>query len=147
MHLQGMRFKKLYTQLGEMYISLLVQFIHDTDTDIDRLFQTILEALTIILGIQICPFTMNYEKYNQCTTASWIEHLWNFCFNRGVILKSNEKYFPGRRANDRNLMQCFIDNGFHSEQLTTINRCRLYLQVVTLSDISTGDGYYIDKSC
>ena len=43
-------------------------------------------------------------------------------------------------------MQCFIDNGFHGIQLASINRCRIYLQVITLSDISTGDGLRIDKS-
>ena len=42
-------------------------------------------------------------------------------------------------------MQCFIYNGLYGSQLASINRCQLYLQVFTLSDITTGDGLRIDK--
>ena len=78
-HLHGMGFKNLYAQIGAMRISLLVQF-YDTDTDLGRLLQNTIECITIELGTQSCPFTLNYEKYEKCTTASWIKHLWKFCF-------------------------------------------------------------------
>ena len=144
-HLQRMGFKNLYTQIGAMHISLLLQF-YDTDTDLGRLLQNTLECLTIELGTQSCPFILNYEKYEKCTTSSWIKHLWKFCFEQQVTLKCNKTFFPGRRANDRNLIQCFIDNGLYGSQLASINRCQLYLQVLNLSDITKGDGLRIDKS-
>ena len=46
----------------------------------------------------------------------------------------------------KGIIDSFIDNSFQVTQLASINRCRLYLQVIHLSDITTGDGYRIDKS-
>ena len=89
-HLQGMGMKNLYTPVGAMYLSLLLQF-YDTDTDLGKLLQTSLEYLTIEIGLQVCSFTMNYEKYGKCATASCIKRLWKFYFKQGVILKSNER--------------------------------------------------------
>ena len=42
--------------------------------------------------------------------------------------------------NDRNLMECFVDNGYSGTTFAAINRCRLFLQVIHLSDVTTGDG-------
>jgi hypothetical protein len=36
-------------------------------------------------------------------------------------------------------MQAFLDAGYRDTALAALNRCRLYLQVVTLLDISTAD--------
>ena len=144
-HLQGMGFKHLYSQIGAMHISLLIQF-HDTDTDLGRMLQNTLECMTMELGTQCSPFTLNYKKFEQCVTASWIKHLWRFCFENNIILKCTKKYFPHRRANEKNMMNSFIANGYHGAQLSAINRCRLYLQVHSLSNITTGDGIRIEKS-
>ena len=43
-------------------------------------------------------------------------------------------------------MESFANNGFHGLQLASINRCRIYLQVIHLSDITTGDGIYISRA-
>ena len=51
-----------------------------------------------------------------------------------------------QRKNDKNLMQCFINNGIHGYQLAAVNQCRLYLKAILLSDISTGDGMFIDRT-
>lgn len=71
---------------------------------------------------------------------------WNFCFQQEVLVKFNKRYFISHQANNKNLMQCFIDKGYQVMQLASINRCRLYLQVVYLSDITTGGGYHIERS-
>ena len=43
-------------------------------------------------------------------------------------------------------MEWFTNSGFYGFQLAAINRCRLYLQVIYLSDITTGDGKYISTA-
>ena len=43
-------------------------------------------------------------------------------------------------------MQCFIDNIYQGLKLASINRGRLYLQVINLLDITTGHGYHIERS-
>ena len=39
------------------------------------------------------------------------------------------------RENDLNVMEAFVNEGFSGVHQQHINRCRLYLQVTTLSDI------------
>ena len=43
-------------------------------------------------------------------------------------------------------MQCFEYNVIQVYQLAAINQCRLFLRVIFLLDISTGDGLYIYRS-
>jgi hypothetical protein len=45
-----------------------------------------------------------------------------------------------QRKNDIMLLQFFIELKFSPNQLETLNHCRIYLQVVTLSDITSADG-------
>ena len=41
-------------------------------------------------------------------------------------------------------MDKVFDSGLSSETILKINRCRMYLNVLTLADISLGDGSTID---
>ena len=43
-------------------------------------------------------------------------------------------------------MEWFTNSGFHGLQLATINMYELYLKVIYLSDITTGDGKYISTA-
>eukprot|EP00957_Ditylum_brightwellii_P196366 14961292-Ditylum_brightwellii.AAC.1 len=40
-------------------------------------------------------------------------------------------------------MKAFASAGFTYKELAVINQCRLFSRVVTLSDITSGDGKYI----
>ena len=54
--------------------------------------------------------------------------------------------FSTNWKNDRSLMEIFANSGFHALQLTYISRYQLYLQIIHLSDITTGYGVYISKA-
>ena len=75
-----------------------------------------------------------------------MKHLWEFCSVRKVNLHRKGDNFPSNRKNDRNIMEIFVNNGYHNHQLASINRCRIFLKVIHLSDITTGDGQYISRS-
>eukprot|EP00957_Ditylum_brightwellii_P065055 4934651-Ditylum_brightwellii.AAC.1 len=40
-------------------------------------------------------------------------------------------------------MELFISHGYHKTELAALNRCRVYLKVVTLSDVVSGDGSFV----
>jgi hypothetical protein len=40
-------------------------------------------------------------------------------------------------------LQYFLDQKLHHSTLDSINRCRIYLQVITIADITSADGTYI----
>eukprot|EP00978_Attheya_sp_CCMP212_P024993 scaffold79551_cov63-Attheya_sp.AAC.2 len=48
-----------------------------------------------------------------------------------------------QRDNDQFLMRGFSDGGYTGAALRNLNNCRMFLQAVTLSDISSGDGQYL----
>eukprot|EP00978_Attheya_sp_CCMP212_P043519 scaffold285802_cov35-Attheya_sp.AAC.1 len=48
-----------------------------------------------------------------------------------------------QRANDQFLMQAFSDHGFTGTDLARLNETRMFLHVVTLADISSGDGRHL----
>jgi hypothetical protein len=50
---------------------------------------------------------------------------------------------PLRRRGDFYLIQAFVSNNFKGQELIRLNRCRLFLRVVTLADISSADGKMI----
>ena len=72
-HLEGMEFNNMYTLLGAIHISLVTQFFK-TDTNLGRLIETLLEFLTIELGLPQCYFSYNYIKYSDCATKSWMKN-------------------------------------------------------------------------
>lgn len=47
------------------------------------------------------------------------------------------------RQNDTFLMEHFRKNGNHTKDMMALNRCRLYLKVLTLSDIASANRRYI----
>ena len=103
-HIQGMGSKNLYTLLGEIHCSILVQF-YNSATDLGKLLQTSLECLTMELGLSESAFHYDYTKYSMATTHSWMKYLWEFCYTNGIILQKKEQNFPNNRMNDRNSME------------------------------------------
>lgn len=93
-----------------------------------------------------CPSKYEYKNHTHTTTKSWMNHLLDFCSIQEVTLRRKCNPFSFNSKNDRNLMESFVNCGFHGHQLTTVNRYQLYLQVIHLSDIITGDGTRISKA-
>jgi hypothetical protein len=50
------------------------------------------------------------------------------------------------RANDQLLILLFHEKGIRHDQLHRLNLCQLFLQVLTISDITTGCGTRIAKA-
>ena len=68
-----------------------------------------------------------------------------FMDERKIELRRDGTHFLPKRKYDKNLMEYFINNGIHGYDLASVNRCRLFLKVMYLSDITTGDGSYIAR--
>jgi len=66
MHIQCIGFKNLYTILGIVHYSLLVQF-YNSDTDLGELLQTSLECITMELTMPEIVFHYDFEKYSAVT--------------------------------------------------------------------------------
>ena len=47
------------------------------------------------------------------------------------------------RVHDRALMEYFLEQDLHHSIIDSINCCRIYLHVITITDITSADGTYI----
>ena len=74
----------------------------------------------------------------------WISETWRFCSDNNIKIRTNgEGKLRPRRRNDRFLMPEFKRRGFKGAQLARINRCRMFLKVITVGDIATIEGDHV----
>jgi hypothetical protein len=62
-----------------------------------------------------------------------------------IRIEDTSPDFPLSRANDQLLIPLFYDKGIRGYDLYRVNLCRLYLQVLTVSDVTTGCGTKITE--
>ena len=105
-----------------------------------------LEDIQLEVGITEHLFDLPFHEYGHLTQNSWIRHLWKECWKHNIKLKGTYNKPKLQRENDICLMQQLIGhNNFTKKQIAAINRCRIYLQALTLSDIANGTGSFVTK--
>ena len=103
-----------------------------------------MEWAIIHVGIgDINFFDIDYNAYGQLLPRTWIRSLWQFVHEYKIHLPEYEYKIKKKRDGDKFLMQAFHQAGYSKKKLLQLNRCRLYLQVETLSDITDGTGNQI----
>ena len=100
--------------------------------------------MRIEIGSTEQSFSLNYHTYGIFTPASWLARLWESVWKYNVsIINTSTKLHPPR-IGDFALMDKAVESHiFTNQELCSINRCRLYLNVFYLSDIVTGNGFFI----
>ena len=74
------------------------------------------------------------------TTNSWIIQTLQFCRKHKIVLDIPFLKLLPQCQKDKFIMEELATAGFSKQSLIRLNRCRLYYHVVTLSDITTGQG-------
>jgi len=136
----GLNLNSLYITQGISHIQFFQQFF-GTNTISGHLLSTSLETCILEIGIGRNFFTLDYTKYGVLVTGCWIKHLWQFFQEHNIVINDRyTSYPPLQRENDVYLMEIFQEEGYSSTQLKKLNRCRMYTQTITLSDVMTGYG-------
>ena len=107
-----------------------------------------LESLKLELGIEGNLFECDYEIYGHLATDSWMKNVWEFGHRNSIIIGETTTSGMLLREEDKNLASVLehatkIDV-INKGEWRTMNRCRLYLNVITVADITTGNGKEID---
>ena len=139
----GLGLPHLYTLQGIMHIEDL---IHHTSqrTLTGELYRATLEQLLINIGYGSDLFGAPYDELGDLMPYTWMTHLWEFLDNNGIELR-HDIVLPLLRQHDSFIMRRAVEAKFTFSKLDAINRCRLYLQVLTLSEIVTADGETITE--
>jgi hypothetical protein len=102
-----------------------------------------LEVAKLELGLPGPLFQHPFPEFGELITDSWVRKAWKeFTAEKISVTECTQQLAPSRHG-DSFLIAAFHRTGFRKTKLVRLNRCRIRLQVVTLSDLCTGDGRYV----
>jgi hypothetical protein len=79
-------------------------------------------------------------------TRGWVSHTWKFVQQEvGIQIRDDIQDFVPPRVNDKLLVPLFGLLGFRGQELLHLNMCRLFLQVLWLSELTTADGLLLER--
>lgn len=112
------------------------------------LFHSELEHLMMEIGNTDNVFTLDYEEWSFLATPTWMTSTWSFCSKYNICLAGPLVNISTQREGDVLLMKKFLSirEHFTQEDLILINQCRMYMKVMFLSDIASGDGRFIEET-
>ena len=111
-----------------------------------QLIRASIEKLQLEVGILDPVLSLPFPEYGAWVTKGWITTVWEFCSASGLVLRwdSEVRLLPSRE-HDSSIMQFCLEITQNKERLIRLNRVRCYLQVITVADIVTGNGFLIRK--
>jgi hypothetical protein len=102
-----------------------------------------LALLQLLSGMGTCILNLQHGEFSWIESG-WLTSLWEFITKIQFKLIYPSQWLPTlSRAGDFHLMEVFSTLNLPHSAMTSLNRCRLYLQVITVSDIASADGTYI----
>jgi hypothetical protein len=139
----GLGLPDLYTDQGYGQLKLLVGHLKLEDTTGDLILIAI-SHLQLHIGSRTPFFALSYPNYAKWIDHTWLSSIWKHTHQLAITVEVERHWtIQHARRNDMSLMDEFLKYNFSPQQLKHINNCRLFLQVILLSDIATADGQQI----
>lgn len=136
----GFQLHHLYTSQGIFHIEKLMKFL-PSNTLTGKLQRVSLQLCILEIGIGRNIFQLPYRQFECLLSDSWIKHVWEFAYENEITIVDRVSEFPlPSRQGDVFLMEAFSEQGYSRKQMQILNRCRIYLQALTLSDVMNGKG-------
>ena len=133
----GLGLEHLYTTQGIKHIEQFVRYLA-SDTITGKLIRVSLEMCQLEVGIGRHLFTLDYSKFHSLLADSWIKHLWQFLHENNIEVLDRVTELPlPQREGDVYLMEEFQAQGYSHLELARLNKCRIFLRVLTLADVMT----------
>ncbi len=90
----------------------------------------------LLAGTSASILSLPFNTYGVWLESCWLTSFWRFLQRSQLTITLTKQWLPPHvRTGDVALMEHFVNLGFKASQLTQLNRCRLYLQAITLADI------------
>jgi hypothetical protein len=130
-----------------MGVSQIESFVSNTwkQNPTGKLMEIALEDLELELGMYQ-PFDNHKLKIGLqfATTSSWIKHILTFMVEHGIHTTMGTPKWQPQRQRDRTIMDMALTSISHIPTLISINKIRMYMKVVWISDITMADGRHLD---
>ena len=146
---QGLAIDNLYTTQGLGHVTALLTHIWQQTTT-GKLLRMSMEYMKLELGVQGSLFSKDYNIYEHLVEDTWIKHLWKFMWDVGIQIQDEIHDFVNVREHDTPLTESFSQayqkGAITKAEWKKANKCRLYLRVLTVGDVASGDGCTIDRN-
>ena len=139
----GLGITNLYHEQGIQHLLALLRHGSNPNDITGQLLRIGLENMRLELGLNGQIFAYDWDSLHLLTTPTWLSHTWKFQNEHRIRIETTTPNIPLAREGDTLLTEAFFNAGIRGKELGTINRCRVYLQVATLADITDGSGHYI----
>ena len=109
-------------------------------TEVGQLITVNMEAAKLEAGLYGSLFDSEMEVTWFNTTNSWIIDTYKFCRLHDIAFDEEGDSLSPNCQRDQAIMAAFSTSGYSKHQLLSLNRCRLYAQVISVSDVTNGKG-------
>ncbi len=139
----GLGLPSLYTNESIGQLRLLLGHLRLQDKTA-KLILIDLSYIQVLVGSSKRFLNLSYNIYNYCTESGWLISIWQLLSEINLKIAIRQAYVPSPlRENDIALMDYIVTLNVSNKILKRINRCRVHLQVIFLSDICSADGSFI----
>ena len=141
----GLGLPNIYDMQGLAKI-MAVLYHCGKDTIIGKMIEAQMEICHLHIGVGGVIFDADFDEYNILLPVCWTRSLWEYTFKNDIQLSGPYKSPKLQCQNDQFLMECMLrnnDDRFSKADIKSINKCRIYLQCITLADIFSMDGLRI----
>ena len=140
----GLQLPNVYVDQGIVQLRLFLGHMRRQDKT-SQLLEIAMSYMQLRTGAGTLFMNLPFPKYAKWVEKTWLASLWQFLYLAKLKVSVPLPLPSLLREQDIFLMTEFIYLGFEPSSLDLINQCRLYHQVVTLSDVATADGETIDS--
>ena len=133
-----------YTEQGLLNIQLLTKALSDQQL-VGDITKAALSKWKWQIGTGKNPFTSTQYTYPQ-DESRWLRTVREFSIRNNIEICIGENEFPLQRENDKYIMEAAEEMGFTSFELRFLNHCRLFLNVISISDITSDSGKSLDPT-
>ena len=138
----GLQIEHIYDIMGKEKLKFFMMHMKRGDTT-GKLMYIAMQYLQITIGTEAPFYTLPYTKYKNLIKQTWLTHLWEYLDSRGVELElTNDCTFRKQRQNDQFIMDVLRPH-FTTSHLHQINKIRIHLKVLRLSDFCDISGKYV----
>jgi hypothetical protein len=137
----GLGYPDLYVIQGAQAVSRVLSFGTGSPSITSTLIRISYELICIETGLEH-PLDEEFETLGDLATPCFFTSIWEFISTYKIKLQGPSNPVARRREHDSMIMDVLKENLDKAERVL-FNRCRIYLQVSLVSDITTADGKYI----
>ena len=139
-HYGGLNLAENYTDLGYGHLQYMVGHLKMADK-VGQMILSLISHTQLQVGSIQPFFTLPYPTYHSLIDNTWITDVWKFAHRAKLGIEIEKQWTPKLpRQHDCAWMDLALMLHFDTYQLRCINTCRLYLKVITISDVTNAKG-------